>query len=126
MASGGHRPAHGPFALNLSASFTDAALYVVWKQVVPTPSWISNCAVTGRTSGRVGIGRLAPLPPTCTLALPATPAPSLILVMPSGSASLFVILKPLVPVAFQHGFVPHMPPARIADARSGCDRTDPS
>ena len=45
--------------------------------------------------------------------------------MPSGVKSLSLYLKPPL-IAFQHGLVPHVPPAGICASSSGCGRADES
>src|SRR5439155_9830283 len=85
--SEGHRAAcarsYGPFALNCAVVLVAAAVYVVCQHsVVPSP--ITSCTVTGSVSPSVGVGRFAPFPFACTLALPAAPALSFSFVRPFG------------------------------------------
>jgi hypothetical protein len=70
-----------------------------------------SCTTTGVVSGSVGSWRFAPPPFTWIFAWPAAPDLRPTFVRPSGVPSLSAYLKPTVLEGFQHGFVPHVPPA---------------
>src|SRR6185503_10167051 len=75
-----------------------------------------SAGIGGDPSGVAGTGctRFASrLPLPLSVAFMLVPALRARPAAPSGAPSLRLYLKPNVPVAFQHGIVPHWPPAGI-------------
>src|SRR4029453_14700724 len=87
----------------------DRSAEKVASQHCPLPC---SCTRSGSTKpASDGSGTLSPLALRLIFALPASPVLSDSFRTPSGVRSLSAYLNPVVPVAFQHGFVRHVPPA---------------